>query len=92
VLHSERFVDKAPATAPTLLDDDDDDEYLCHPRTMYRILASEGEVRERRDRVHHPKYARPELLATAPNPIWTWDVTWLRGPVRYSYYPPAAAR
>lgn len=85
VLHSERFVDKAPATVhATLLDDH---EYLCHPRTMYRILASEHEVRERRDRLRHPTYARPELLATAPNQVWTWDVTWLRGPTKYTYYP-----
>lgn len=85
VLHSERFVDAAPATVhATLLDED---EYLCHSRTMYRILASSGEVRERRDQAVHPKYARPELLATAPKQVWTWDVTWLRGPVKYSYYP-----
>lgn len=85
VLHSERFVDKAPATVhATLLDEH---EYLCHSRTMYRILAASGEVRERRDQVRHPTYARPELLATAPNQVWTWDVTWLRGPVKYSYYP-----
>ena len=85
VLHSERFVDKAPATVhATLLDDN---EYFCHWRTMYRILAASSEVRERRDQVRHPKYAAPELLATAPNQVWTWDVTWLRGPVKYSYYP-----
>jgi putative transposase len=85
VLHCDRFVDKAPATVhATLLDEH---EYLCHPRTMYRILAAEQEVRERRDQVRHPKYARPELIATAPNQVWTWDVTWLRGPVKYTYYP-----
>jgi len=84
-LHSERFVDKAPATVhATLLDEN---KYLCHPRTMYRILASEREVRERRNQLRHPKYTRPELLATAPNQVWTWDVTWLRGPVKYTYYP-----
>lgn len=85
VLHSDRFVDKAPATVhATLLDEE---KYLCHPRTMYRILAAEDEIRERRDQVRHPKYARPELIATAPNQVWTWDVTWLRGPVKYTYYP-----
>lgn len=84
-LHSERFVDKAPATVhATLLDEN---KYLCHPRTMHRILASEREVRERRNQLRHPKYARPELLATAPNQVWTWDVSWLRGPVKYTYYP-----
>lgn len=85
VLHSERFIDKAPTTIhATLLDDE---RYLCHPRTMYRILASEGEIRERRDHLRHPKFVRPELLATAPNQVWTWDVTWLRGPTKYLYYP-----
>jgi len=84
VLHSERFVDKAPATIHSMLLDDN--EYLCHPRTMYRILADEGEVRERRDQLRHPTYTRPELLATAPNQVWTWDVTWLRGPAKYVYY------
>jgi putative transposase len=54
---------------------------------MYRILAAEHEVRERRDQVRHPKYAPPELIATAANQVWTWDVTWLRGPVKYTYYP-----
>jgi putative transposase len=84
-LHSERFIDKSPTTVhATLLDDN---EYLCHPRTMYRILASEGEIRERRDQLRHPKFARPELIATAPNQVWTWDVTWLRGPTKYLYYP-----
>lgn len=84
-LHCERFVDKAPATVhATLLDEN---KYLCHPRTMYRILASEREVRERRNQLRHPKHTRPELLATAPNQVWTWDVTWLRGPVKYTYYP-----
>lgn len=85
VLHSERFVDKSPATAhATLLDER---EYLCHPRTMYRLLATQDEVRERRDQVRNPQYARPELIASAPNEVWTWDVTWLRGPARYTYYP-----
>lgn len=53
---------------------------------MYRILASQGEVRERRAQCSHPKYARPELLANDPNEVWTWDVTWLRGPAKYLYY------
>ena len=85
VLHSERFVDKAPRTVhATLLDEN---KYLCHPRTMYRILDAEHEVRERRAQLRHPNFARPELLATAPNQVWTWDVTWLRGPDKYVYYP-----
>ncbi len=85
LLNSERFVDQSPAAVhATLLDEE---KYLCHPRTMYRILGAEHEVRDRRDRAHQPSYARPELLATAPNQVWTWDVTWLRGPEKYKYYP-----
>lgn len=86
VLCSERFVDQAPTTVhATLLDEDQ--RYLCHPRTMYRILAAHNATRERRAQRSHPRYRKPELLATGPNQVWTWDVTWLRGPVRYSYYP-----
>ena len=54
---------------------------------MYRILDAAKATRERRAQARHPKYARPELLATGPNQVWTWDVTWLRGPVKYTYYP-----
>ena len=85
LLYSDRFVDQAPTTVCAKLLDEDQ-RYLCHPRTMYRILASERATRERRPQRQHPKYQKPELLATGPNQIWTWDVTWLRGPVRYSYY------
>ena len=53
---------------------------------MYRILAEAGEVRERRNQARHPKYKAPELLATAPNQVWSWDITKLRGPVKWSYY------
>ncbi len=86
VLYSKRFVDQAPTIVHAKLLDEDQ-RYLCHPRTMYRILGAERATRERRAQRKHPKYKRPELLATAPNQIWTWDVTWLRGPVKYSYYP-----
>lgn len=86
MLCSERFVDQAPTTVHARLLDEDQ-RYLCHPRTMYRILAAENATRERRAQASHPKYAKPELLATAPNQVWTWDVTWLRGPVKYTYYP-----
>ena len=86
VLCSERFVDKAPVTVHANLLDEDG-RYLCHPRTMYRILDAEKAVRERRKQAVHPKYKKPELLATAPNQVWTWDVTWLRGPTKYTYYP-----
>jgi putative transposase len=74
VANSERFVDAAPAEiVSTLLDEDK--TYLCSPRTMYRILAGAGEVRERRDQLRHPKYEKPQLLAEAPNRVWTWDIT-----------------
>lgn len=84
VLHSERFVDRAPeAIVATLLEEG---RWLCSARTMYRLLAEEGEVRERRRQRRHPEYKRPELLATAPNQVWSWDVTWLRGPAKGRYY------
>lgn len=54
---------------------------------MYRLLGEEKATRERRAQLRHPKYRKPELLATGPNQVWTWDVTWLRGPIKYSYYP-----
>jgi putative transposase len=69
VLNSERFADKAPAQVwADLLDED---KHLCSVRTMYRILAASGAVRERRDQLRHPHYAKPELLATAPNQVWS---------------------
>ncbi len=84
VLHSDQFVDKAPAeVVATLLDEG---EYLCSVRTMYRILSSAGEVRERRNQLRHPTYAKPELLATGPNQVWSWDITKLKGPVKWTYY------
>ncbi len=84
VLHSERFVDQSPAEVhATLLEEQ---TYLCSTRTMYRILDAAQEVRERRDQARHPVYARPELVATAPNQIWSWDITKLKGPIPYLYY------
>lgn len=85
-LCSKRFVDEAPTTVRAKLLDEDQ-RYLCHPRTMYRILSAEKATRERRAQRRHPEYKKPELLATGPNQVWTWDVTWLRGPVKYVYYP-----
>jgi len=80
VLHSERFVDEAPAQVyATLLDEG---TYLASERTMYRILAANDEVRERRAQARHPAYAAPELLATRPNELWSWDITKLKGPTR----------
>ncbi|MFQ5891150.1 MAG: IS3 family transposase [Gemmatimonadota bacterium] len=84
VLHSERFVDHAPkAVYATLLDEG---TYLGSWRTMYRILASAGEVRERRNQLRHPPYQKPELLATGPNQVWSWDITKLLGPVKWTYF------
>ena len=71
-LHSPRFIDKAPAQVwATLLDEG---TYYCSVRTMYRILHDSAEVRERRDLLRHPSYQKPELLATAPNEVWSWDI------------------
>lgn len=84
VLHEERFQDCAPATVQaTLLDEG---RFLCSTRTMYRILAQEGESHERREQRIHPPYQKPELLATAPNQLWSWDITKLRGPVKWTYF------
>ena len=72
ILHSPRFVDMAPAEVhATLLDEG---QYLCSVRSMYRILAENREVRERRNQLRHPSYAAPELLATRPNELWSWDI------------------
>lgn len=84
VLHQPRFVDLAPAEVyATLLDQD---RYLCSERTMYRVLAEHQEIRERRDQVRHPHYAAPELLATRPNQLWSWDITKLLGPTKWTYF------
>jgi putative transposase len=84
VLNSEPFQDAAPREVyATLLDED---EYLCHWRTMYRILEERQQVRERRDQLRHPTYTKPELLATRPNELWSWDITMLRGPAKWTYY------
>jgi putative transposase len=83
-LHAERFVDQAPAQVhATLLDEG---TYLCSPRTMYRILDSAQEIKERRDQVRRPRYAAPELLATRPNEVWSWDITKLLGPAKWTYF------
>ena len=83
-LHCDRFVDQAPTEVyATLLDQG---VYHCSVRTMYRLLATHGEVRERRDVLRHPVYQKPQLLATAPNQIWSWDITKLRGPGKWSYF------
>lgn len=84
VLREERFVDLSPAEVyATLLDEG---RYLCSERTMYRVLAENGEVRERRNQLRHPRYAAPELLATRPNQLWSWDITKLLGPTKWTYF------
>ena len=84
VLHEQRFQDRSPAAIQaTLLDEG---SYLCSTRTMYRILQQEGESRERRDQLVHPAYIKHELLATAPNQLWSWDITKLMGPVKWTYF------
>jgi len=84
LLHSERFVDSSPAQVwATLLDEG---SYLASERTMYRLLAANGEVRERRDQLTHPAYQRPELLATRPNEIWSWDISKLKGPATWTCF------
>jgi len=84
VLHSKRFADIAPQEVyATLLDEG---VYLCSVRTMYRILEEHKEVRERRNQARHVEYAKPELLATRPNELWSWDITKLKGPAKWSYF------
>jgi putative transposase len=84
-LHSERFADSSPAQVwATLLDEG---RYLASERTMYRLLAARhGGVRERRDQLAHPAYERPELLAERPNEVYSWDITKLLGPAKWTYY------
>jgi putative transposase len=83
-LHSRRFVDKAPAQVWAALLDEG--TYHCSIRTMYRILAEHEEVRERRNQLRHPNYQKPELLAEAPNQVWSWDITKLLGPAKWTYF------
>ena len=84
LLHSERFVDCAPRTVYATLRDEQ--TYLCSWRTMYRLLAEADELRERRNQVRRTGYTAPELLATTPNQLWSWDITKLRGPATWTYY------
>jgi len=84
VLHSERFVDKPPAAVYAALLDEG--TYHCSIRTMYRILHDHQEVRERRNQLRHPHYKKPQLLATGPNQVWSWDITKLLGPAKWTYY------
>lgn len=84
ILHSPQFIDKAPTEIyATLLDEG---KYLCSVRTMYRKLSKYGEVKERRNQLRHPSYTKPELLAESPNQVWSWDITKLKGAVKWTYF------
>jgi len=85
VLHSERFADAAPAQVwATLLDEG---VYLASEATFYRLLRAEhGDVRERRSQATHPARVKPELIATGPNTVWSWDITKLHGPAKWTYF------
>jgi putative transposase len=83
-LRSDRFVDKSPAQVWAILLDEG--TYLCSISTMYRLLRGHGEVRERRRQATHPARTKPELVATGPNQVWSWDATKLAGPIKGIYY------
>lgn len=84
IVNSERFGDQAPGEIYAALLDEG--RYLCSERTMYRILAENQQVRERRDHLRHPHYQAPELLASGPNRVWSWDITKLLGPTKWTYF------
>jgi len=85
VLNSERFCDLAPAQVWARLLDEDA-TYLCSISTMYRLLRQRHEVRERRRIARHPAHVKPELIATGPNQVWSWDITKLKGPYKWSWF------
>jgi putative transposase len=84
VLHSNKYVDRAPKVIVAGLLDEG--KYLCSASTMYRILRAEKEVSERRRLARSKTYTRPELLAQRPNQVWSWDISKLRGPEKWSYF------
>jgi len=84
LLHEDRFVDRAPAQVVAALLDEG--RFVCSERTMYRLLETSAELKERRDQLRHPRHAAPELLAESPNTLWSWDITKLPGPVKWSYF------
>lgn len=83
-LNSDRFSDASPRQVYAKLLDEG--EYLCSVRTMYRVLAENQSTRERRNQLKHPNYHKPELLASGPNEVWSWDITKLKGPETWTYY------
>jgi putative transposase len=84
VLHSPRFADLAPGEVWAILLDEG--VYLGSQSTFYRLLRRAGETRERRRQAVHPAAVKPELLATGPNQVWSWDITKLHGPAKWTYY------
>ncbi len=84
VLNEDRFAELPPAEVYATLRDEG--KYLCSIRTMYRILNAQREVRDRRRQLRHPHYQAPELLATGPNQLWSWDITKLKGPAKWTYF------
>ena len=84
ILHSDRFIDRTPYEAFNALIDEG--EYYCSPRTMYRVLKEQGETIERRPQRSHRDAVKPELIATRPNEVWSWDITKLMGPQKWMYY------
>jgi putative transposase len=84
LLHSQRFCDRAPREVYAA--ELDAGRYHCSVRTMYRILQQDQSSRERRNQLRHPQYQKPELLATGPNQVWSWDITKLLGPPKWTYY------
>jgi len=83
-LHEERFQDSSPAQVYAALLDEG--QFHCSIRTLYRLLEAQGESRERRDQLVHPAYQKPELLATQANQLWSWDITKLRGPAKWTCF------
>lgn len=83
-LHSDRFADLAPRAIHAILLEQG--RYLASVRTFYRLLSARGEAQERRAQRRHPSYTKPELLAVAPNQLWSWDITKLKGPVKWTYF------
>jgi putative transposase len=82
--HSDRFINASPAEIVYVLIDEG--LYVASERSFYRVLAANREVRERRNLARHPHYAAPELLATAPNQVYTWDITNLKTMTRGVVY------
>ena len=83
-LNSERFADTAPAAVHATLRGEGC--YLDSVRTMYRVLAAHGSTRESRNQLVHPAYTKPELLAIAPSQVWSWDITKLKGPAKWTCF------